>query len=321
MAIIDLSITRQSTTVEAGKPLLISGRCSFLGVGSPLPFLIRVTVSGPKYDPVDRHFDTFSSPFTGDYSINVLAEKDGEYDVYAKAYPPAPSLPLIPDPLLLGPSLAESTKPPIVVGTPTPEGLIETITEVGRVETISAPSPVYVEVPVMVEVAAPRVQAAPTQLPSAPPSIPLSELPRLEKQAYVPIIEFTPNTMLAGDIADGIVVWDNKGTRPTTFDVNLYLVDITGQGYGPFQAATNVLVPTEGSASATISIDTAILPAGIYSARADVIDVDTGSIIASRSLPQRLTLIDITDIDVDFPDLGEGESGETKSGTIVWSPV
>ena len=95
---LSLSILRQDTRTESGRPVLISGRFTAFGLG--FPSLIRVFLEGPSYNPEVRHFDTFASPFTGDYSVQVLAEKDGEYLVYAQAFPLplAPTGPAFPEP-------------------------------------------------------------------------------------------------------------------------------------------------------------------------------------------------------------------------------
>jgi len=66
---LSLSILRQQTTVQAGLPLLISGRFTAFGLG--VPTFIRVFLEGPSYDPQLRSFDTFASlipshpPFPG----------------------------------------------------------------------------------------------------------------------------------------------------------------------------------------------------------------------------------------------------------------
>ncbi len=98
---LSLSILRQQTSVRTGLPLLISGRFTAFGMG--VPALIRVFLEGPTYDPQLRSFDTFASPFSGDYTVNVIAEKDGHYNVYAQAFPPPimPTGPPFPDALLL----------------------------------------------------------------------------------------------------------------------------------------------------------------------------------------------------------------------------
>ena len=82
---INISILRQQTVTQRGVPLLISGRVSALGL--PVPALVRVTLEGPDFDPQVTNFDTFASP-TGDYAVPVIADKDGQYTVQAKAYPP-----------------------------------------------------------------------------------------------------------------------------------------------------------------------------------------------------------------------------------------
>ncbi|KKM65876.1 hypothetical protein LCGC14_1486920, partial [marine sediment metagenome] len=135
---VSLSVLRQATTIEAGRPLLISGRFTALGFG--LPAFIRVYMEGPSYDPQVRGFDTFSSPFSGDYAVNVLAEKDGQYLVYAQAFPPPPFPvgPPFPEAILLGPPLAESPRPPIMVGRPTPGG-VEALLPTGEWRALPAP--------------------------------------------------------------------------------------------------------------------------------------------------------------------------------------
>ena len=115
---LSLSIMRQETTVGRGRPLLVSGRFTALGLG--MPALIRVYLEGPSYDPQVRSFDTFASPFTGDYSTSIIAEKDGRYTVYSQAFPPPliPMGPPFPEAILLAPPMAESTRPPLAVGVP-----------------------------------------------------------------------------------------------------------------------------------------------------------------------------------------------------------
>lgn len=306
--------------MQAGYPLLISGRFSMFGIG--LPALIRVSVEGPAYDPSVRHFDTFSSP-SGDYSVNVAAEKYGEYEVYAQAYLPSISLPFLPD-LILGPSLAESPKPPVVVGEPEAEGLVKTITAEGLLQSIPAPPPVYVDVsvPVAVEVRAPATSAAPVVLlPTPPPDIPVSELPPLAKQAVAGSATFTPLSLYSGDSLRAEIVWGNSGGEGTRYDVVIYLIDESQMAYGPFPAALGTWVPAEGLTSGIVNIDTAGLPDGIYTARVDIKDADTGTMLTSRTFygPQLLET-PIADINVSFPTL-EGDPGDTLSATITWEPV
>ena len=113
---INISILRQQTVTQRGVPLLISGRVSALGL--PIPALVRVSLEGPDFDPQVTNFDTFASP-TGDYSVPIIADKDGQYTVQAKAYPPI-ALPLgvpgLPSPIDVLPPVAASPSPPVVVG-------------------------------------------------------------------------------------------------------------------------------------------------------------------------------------------------------------
>lgn len=173
----NLSILRQVTTVEAGRPLLISGRFTAFGLG--LPALIRVYVEGPSYAPEVRNFDTFSMPWSGDYSVNILAEKDGDYEVYAQAFPP-PLLPVgppFPEAIPLGPPLAESPSPPIVVGRRVWERVEALLPTGERVEYPAPPLtpveiyPVIAVTPVVrVEVPRPPRPVPPPPRPAPPPA-------------------------------------------------------------------------------------------------------------------------------------------------------
>ena len=87
-------------------------------LGLPAPALVRVALEGPTFDPQVTNFDTFASP-TGDYSVPVIADKDGQFTVTALAFPPI-ALPLgapgLPTPIDILPPVAQSPSPPIVVG-------------------------------------------------------------------------------------------------------------------------------------------------------------------------------------------------------------
>jgi hypothetical protein len=172
---LSLSILRQDTSTQAGKPVLLSGRFTAFGLG--VPGLIRVSLSGPSYNPEVRTFDAFAQPFSGDWSVQVVTEKDGNYTVKAQAYlvPAIPSGPAFPENILLLPPIAESTEPPLVVGNPT-EGGVNAVTPEGT-EFLAAPAQTPIEL--MTSVGAPSVSvvlpggaaaaAAPT--PTVPPSI------------------------------------------------------------------------------------------------------------------------------------------------------
>jgi hypothetical protein len=119
---VNVSVLRAKTFGAPNEPISISGRVSLLGIG--LPTAVRVTLEGPELNPQTRTFDTLSAPLTGDYSVVVLAEQDGRYVVFARAF-----LPLgIPIPggntIFLGPPLGESSKPPLIIGTPLENGVI-----------------------------------------------------------------------------------------------------------------------------------------------------------------------------------------------------
>lgn len=102
-----ISILRERTFGEVNTPIGVNGRVSGFGLG--LPAFVRVSLEGPSHNPEVRNFDTFSSPL-GDYNVSILAEKDGEYIVRAKAGP---------EPFFFGPSLLESASPPLIIGRPT----------------------------------------------------------------------------------------------------------------------------------------------------------------------------------------------------------
>ena len=119
---VQVSVLRSKTFGAPNEPIQISGRVSAFGIG--VPAAVRVTLEGPALNPQTRTFDTLSTPLTGDYSVVVLAEVAGRYVVKATAF-----LPLgIPIPggntIFLGPPLGESSEPPLVIGTPTADGVI-----------------------------------------------------------------------------------------------------------------------------------------------------------------------------------------------------
>jgi hypothetical protein len=179
---INISILRQSTFGRRGEPIFISGRVTALGIG--VPALVRVALEGPTFDPQVTNFDTFAAPVTGDYTVPVIAEKDGEYRVTARAYPPIaiPSPPGIPSPIDILPPTGESPSPPLVIGEPL-NGDIFADTPEGRRRIQQPPlSEIEIQAPVTVAPAfpitlgfpgapgAPR-PAAPSA-PAAPPDVP-----------------------------------------------------------------------------------------------------------------------------------------------------
>lgn len=111
---LNISIIRQATGAARNQPVLISGKATAFGVG--IPALVRVVMEGPPGNPERRTFDTLSRPVTGDYSLNVFSETEGQFTLQALAYAPLTvPIPGFPTPVL-GPSLAESIEPPIIIG-------------------------------------------------------------------------------------------------------------------------------------------------------------------------------------------------------------
>jgi hypothetical protein len=127
-----ISIQRQQTFARAGEPITISGRVSGFGFG--LPAFVRVTLSGPAHAPEERNFDTIASPL-GDYAVQVLAEKDGQYSVRARAGP---------EPLFLGPAILESPEPPLAIGSPVGDRVLQEL-EPGVRRQVPQPPPIGVE--------------------------------------------------------------------------------------------------------------------------------------------------------------------------------
>ncbi len=139
----NISILRQRTFGQPNEPIAINGRVSGFGFG--LLAFVRVFLEGPTHNPEVRNFDTISSPL-GDYSVSVLAEKDGRYTIYAQASP---------EPFFLGPPLLESARPPLVIGTPV-DGQVEQNID-GRLERVAQPPPTDVEVSTPITFA-PRIE-------------------------------------------------------------------------------------------------------------------------------------------------------------------
>jgi hypothetical protein len=182
---LSLSILRQDTATQSGKPVLMTGRFTALGLG--IPAFIRVSLEGPSYNPEIRTFDAFAQPFSGDYAVQVVTEKDGEYSVYAQAFPlpVLPSGPALPANLILLPPIAESTKPPLVVGDPFDGGVKARLPGGDQVLQIPDKTPIEIAVgapSVFVEVASgggfpgfpglpPFITLPPTLAPYEPPQV------------------------------------------------------------------------------------------------------------------------------------------------------
>jgi hypothetical protein len=197
---INISILRQSTFGRRGAPIFISGRVTALGIG--IPALVRVSLEGPTFDPQVTNFDTFAAPVTGDYTVPVVADKDGEYRVVARAFPPIaiPSPPGIPSPIDILPPTGESPSPPLVIGNPL-NGDVVADTPAGR-QRIQQPPMSLIEIRSPVTVApapiaigfpgttgAPRVAAPPA--PDSPPDVPgpifiIPEIPQPPPVAEAP---------------------------------------------------------------------------------------------------------------------------------------
>lgn len=138
-----ISILRSTTFGETGRPIVISGRVS--GFGLPLPALVRVTLDGPEHDPDQIAFNTFSSP-TGDYSVAIQAAKDGQYEVFAEAFLPLGlPIPGAPDPLLIGPSFAQSPSPPLSIGRPVDGSVVQDLGG-GVTQRVPQPPPTRIEI-------------------------------------------------------------------------------------------------------------------------------------------------------------------------------
>ncbi|MBA7668105.1 hypothetical protein ES703_76209 [subsurface metagenome] len=297
---LSLSLLRQQTSVQAGLPLLISGRFTAFGMG--VPAFIRVFLEGPSYDPQLRSFDTFASPFSGDYVVNVIAQKDGQYDVYAQASPPplVPTGPPFPEAIMLLPPIAESTHPPLVVGMPF-EGGVEALLPDGTRQRLIAPPMQPIEFAPTIAVGAPVITipgAPPTPVAALPfvptpaPTPPLPGVPALA-QAAVDSLSFSPSQINPGMEATGVMVWRNTGDAPQRFDMALYLVSAQGVRYGPLQVqqnvSTNPLVPN----TANVRLSTAGMPSGFYAVAVELYDSATGRLAGSRTLPSRLQIREI----------------------------
>jgi|GEM_PF-4598690 len=300
---LSISILRQQTSVQAGLPLLISGRFTAFGLG--VPAYIRVFLEGPTYDPQVRSFDTFASPFSGDYTVNVIAEKDGQYNVYAQAFPPPilPTGPPLPDPVLLLPPMAESTRPPLVVGIPF-EGGIQAWLPDGTRQSLPVPPQEPIEFKPVITVGAPAVVVT---FPSAAapaagiPYYPFPEAPGVSAPPRVPALAravidnflFIPPEINPGQQASGVMTWRNTGDASTLFDTIFYLVAPTGESYGPLQTNQNISAHPQVPNTLNVRLGTQGLPSGYYAVVAEVYDSATGALIAARTLSARLLIREI----------------------------
>ena len=299
---LSLSLLRQQTSVQAGLPLLISGRFTAFGMG--VPAFIRVFLEGPSYDPKLRSFDTFASPFSGDYTVNVLAEKDGQYNVYAQAFPPLiPTGPLFPEAMMLLPPIAESTRPPLVVGYPF-EGGVDALLPDGTRQRLTAPPMQPIEFRPIVTVApgitviAPGVPAAYPGIPAYPPAVPPAPPPAVPAvevitRATIDDIRFSPEEINPGMEATGLMSWRNAGDAPQLFDTVFYLVSPFGVRYGPLQVNQDIAANPQVPATQNLRFSTEGMPSGLYSVVAEIYDSTTGALLATRTLPSRLQIREI----------------------------
>ena len=148
-----ISILRERTFGEVNTPIGVNGRVSGFGLG--LPAFVRVSLEGPAHNPEVRNFDTFSSPL-GDYTVSILAEKDGEYIVRAKA-----SF----EPFFFGPSLLESASPPLIIGTPV-NGQVELDIN-GRRQRVAQPPQTRVELSAPISIGVSPIITLPGGAPAA----------------------------------------------------------------------------------------------------------------------------------------------------------
>ena len=309
---LSLSILRQQTSVRSGLPLLTSGRFTVFGMG--VPAYIRVFLEGPTYDPQIRSFDTFASPFSGDYSVNVIAEKDGQYNVYAQAFPPpiVPTGPPFPDAILLLPPLAESTRPPLVVGMPF-NGGVNALYPDGTMQRLQAPPMQPIEFRPLITVGAPGVTvtipgigAVPRAAipffpalpgappaPALPPGVPAPPVAARPGTAAIDDVLFFPPLINPGQEATGTMAWRNTGDAAALFDTVFYLVSTTGARYGPLQVNLDVSAHPQVPNTQNLRLGTQGLPSGFYSVIAEVFDSATGDVVASRTLSARLQIREI----------------------------
>lgn len=195
---LNISILRQSTSAKREQPLLINGRVTAFGFG--VPTLVRVSLLGPDFDPQTLVFDTFSSPIGGDYSVSVIASKDGRYTVAAQAFLPL-AIP-VPgrDPIPIGPPLTESPTPPIVIGEPQNGGVSAELPSGRQFLSLPAPTPIEIDIPIFVAPAIPIIIGRPgfrlpepTGEPRDKPAeiiiIPIVEIPAEEDEPAVSIVK------------------------------------------------------------------------------------------------------------------------------------
>lgn len=308
---LSLSILRQQTSVQTGLPLLISGRFTAFGLG--VPAFIRVFLEGPSYNPQVRSFNTFASPFSGDFSTNVIAEKDGRYTVYAQAFPPPilPTGPPFPDAMLLLPPIAESTRPPLVVGYPY-DGGVDALMPDGTTQRLDNPPMQPIEFRPVISVGAPGVTISipgmpggvtiptipffPPPAPPAPlptPPVPTPEPGVAPAFATIDDIQFTPTTINPGQDATGIMSWRNTGTASATYDIVLFLLSPLGITLGPLQVELNVTASPNVPMILNVRLNTLGLLPGLYGVLAEIYESATGIRLSTRSFPAKVEIREV----------------------------
>ncbi len=294
---LSLSILRQETTTQSGQPVLISGRFTAFGIGFPV--LIRVTLEGPDYNPERTTFDTFAS-FTGDYNIQIVAPKDGNYKVYSQAYlpPPIPQGPAFPTNIFLLPAIAESEQPPLVVGVPAPGGVSAQLPDGIQFLPAPAPSPVEVQVtvgaPSISVTTAPSVAGGLVSLPYAPSPmgpVPVGPVPQVIKNAVIDDARIYPDTVTLGQMANGFAKWRNVGADTANFNVLFTLVSQNGIAYGPLQKVSGVRAFPGNPVTTPALLNTTYIPAGDYDITVELEDPSTGAIVSARTFSYRLHIV------------------------------
>lgn len=300
---LNLSILRQETRVEAGQPLLISGRLTAFGLG--IPAYIRIILEGPSYDPQTRYFDTFASPFSGDYSVNVIAEKGGQYEVFAQAMPPPliPSTPLTPDAMLLLPSIAESTHPPIAVGDLV-EGGVSYLDQYGASQFLQTPVQTPIEFMPYITVA-PNVVVYGSGVPESvyaalAPTIPTPYTPsQIEDALAGPITAALENILMSppvinpGQEATGVMTWRNTSAGSQRFDTVIYLIDQVGARHGPLQVDRDNIAAPQIPEITNLRLRTTGLPSGDYSVQGEIYNSVTGQLVDTITSPYALRILSI----------------------------
>jgi len=302
---LSLTVLRQETRVQQGRPLLVSGRFTAFGLG--IPAFIRVSLEGPSYDPQIRSFDTFASPFSGDYTVNVIAEKGGDFFVYAQAFPPPimPTGPPFPDAILLLPPMAESTHPPLVVGQFTDGGVDFTLPD-GSSQFLEAPPQQPMEFRPVISVGAPGISialpgmgggvpalapfyGAPTEpgLPAAP-AVPTEDI-----SGRVEDIRLSPSEINPGQEATGVMSWRNTCLVSRSFDAVIYLIDQVGVRYGPLQLETDIFASPQVPQLTNLRLSTQGLPAGNYSVEGELYDSVSGMLVDFQIVPFLLSIREI----------------------------